>query len=141
MIQCMTITAAAVRALVAGAAICTLAGGCGLHDTLAALHRVDHAAPYRLIQEPDDGYEAIVELIRSAQRSVQMTMYELADRDAVQALIDARTRGVDVKVILDAAYHGQAVNTQAYEQLHAAGVNVQWAPNDVIYHQKSITVG
>ena len=128
------------RALAAGAAICTLAGGCAFGNPTMISRSVDPAAPYRLIQEPDDGYEPILDLIRSARHSVQMTMYQLSDPEAVDALVGARHRGLDVKVILDAAYHGQTVNTDAYGQLRDAGVSVMWAPNDVIYHQKSVTV-
>ena len=57
--------------------------------------------PYRLIQEPDAGYQPIIDLIRSAVSSVRMTTDELAEDDAVTALADAHRRGVDVKVILD----------------------------------------
>jgi cardiolipin synthase A/B len=70
---------------------------------------------------------------------VRMTMYELADDDAVEALIDAHRRGVDVRVILDTAFHGHATNQSAYDQLQSCGVAVKWAPNDVIY-QKTIAV-
>jgi cardiolipin synthase A/B len=128
------------RALAAGAAICTLTGGCAFARPTMISRNADPAAPYQLIQEPDDGYEPILNLIRSARHSVQMTMYQLSDPDAIDALVDARHRGLDVKVILDAAYHGQTVNTDAYGQLRDAGVDVVWAPNDVIYHQKSVTV-
>ena len=134
------IAATLARALAAGAAICTLTGGCAFGHPTMTSRSADPATTYQLIQEPDDGYEPILNLIRSARHSVQMTMYQLSDPDAVDALVDARHRGVDVKVILDAAYHGQAVNTDAYRQLRDAGVNAIWAPNDVIYHQKSVTV-
>ncbi|SBS76619.1 Phosphatidylserine/phosphatidylglycerophosphate / cardiolipin synthase-like protein [uncultured Mycobacterium sp.] len=135
-----TFGATLARALAAGAAICTLTGGCAFGHPTMTSRSADPAAPYQLIQEPDDGYEPILNLIRSARHSVQMTMYQLSDPDAVDALVDARRRGLDVKVILDAAYHGQTVNTDAYGQLRDAGVDVIWAPNDVIYHQKSVTV-
>ena len=40
------------------------------------------AAPgeYQLIQEPEDGYQPIYQLIMSATSSIDVTMYELADR-------------------------------------------------------------
>ncbi|WP_084043315.1 DUF7246 family protein [Mycobacterium avium] len=137
-----TLTRALVRAVAAGLAVSSLATGCAFGRTVA-LTRTDNSdasAPYQLIQEPDAGYRPLIELIGSATRSVRMTMYELTDPDAVDALIDAHRRAVDVKVILDTAFHGQATNTAAYEQLRAAGVAVKWAPDDVIYHQKTITV-
>jgi len=108
--------------------------------TLAAprAHAVD--GDYQLIQEPDAGYSSIVGLISGATRSVRMTMYELTDPAAINALIDAHRRGVDTKVILDAAFHGHKTNAEAFQELSDAGVDVKWAPNGVIYHQKTITV-
>jgi len=67
-------------------------------------------------------------------------MYELTDPAAVTALIDAHNRGVDTKVILDAAFHGHRTNEEAFQKLSDAAVEVKWAPNGVIYHQKTITI-
>lgn len=106
----------------------------------SSLPRAHADANYQLIQEPDAGYAPIVGLISGATRSVRITMYELTDPAAVQALIDAHNRGVDTKVILDAAFHGHTTNAETFQQLADAGVNVKWAPNGVIYHQKTITV-
>ena len=97
-------------------------------------------ADYQLIQEPDAGYSAVIGLISGAARSVRITMYELTDPAAVTALIDAHNRSVDTKVILDAAFHGHKTNAEAFQELSDAGVDVKWAPNGVIYHQKTITV-
>jgi phosphatidylserine/phosphatidylglycerophosphate/cardiolipin synthase-like enzyme len=124
---------------VAASAIST---SCAFAPTLATPHiaGIDSTVAYRLIQEPDAGYQPIIDLIHNAVSSVRMTMYELADDDADEALIDAHRRGVDVKVILDTALHGHATDQSAYDQLQSSGVAVKWAPNDVIYHQKTIAV-
>jgi phosphatidylserine/phosphatidylglycerophosphate/cardiolipin synthase-like enzyme len=106
--------------------------------TVPRAHATD--ANYQLIQEPDAGYSAIIGLISGAARSVRITMYELTDPAAVTALIDAHNRGVDTKVILDAAFHGHDTNAEAFQELSDAGVDVKWAPNSVIYHQKTITI-
>ena len=97
-------------------------------------------AYYQLIQEPDAGYAPVIGLISNAARSVRLTMYELTDPAAVSALIDAHNRGVETKVILDAAFHGHETNSETFQELSDAGVGVKWAPNGVIYHQKTITV-
>jgi phosphatidylserine/phosphatidylglycerophosphate/cardiolipin synthase-like enzyme len=119
-------------AVAAGSAACTA-------NALSAppLHQGPAAGGYRLIQEPDDGYQFVVDLINGAARSVRMTMYELADRDVIDALIDAHERQVTVKVILDAAFHGRTTNQDAYQRLRAGGIDVIWAPEDAIYHQLS----
>ena len=89
---------------VVAVAVSSLAAGRAFERTIAAPHV--SPVPYRLIQEPDAGYQPIIDLIRSAVSSVRMTTYELAEHDAVTALADAHRRGVDVKVILDTAFHG-----------------------------------
>jgi cardiolipin synthase A/B len=71
---------------------------------------------------------------------VRMTMYELTDPAAVNALIDAHNRGLDTRVILDTAFRGRQTNAATFQELSDAGVAVKWAPNGVIYHQKTITV-
>jgi cardiolipin synthase A/B len=125
-----------VTASVALAAACF---GCALTTFAVPLaHAAD--ANYQLIQEPDAGYAPIIGLISGATRSVRMTMYELTDPAAVNALIDAHNRGLDTRVILDAAFHGRGTNAAAFQELSDAGVGVRWAPNGVIYHQKTITV-
>ena len=96
--------------------------------------------PYRLIQEPDAGYQPIIDLIRSAVSSG-------ADDDvrARRGRRGHRTcrcapprcgRQSDPR----SAFHGLDTNQAAYDALHAAGVDIKWAPNDAIYHQKPIVV-
>jgi len=123
--------------VVATAAVCC---GCVAFTTSTAPRAHATDSNYLLIQEPDAGYPPIVDLISGAARSVRITMYELTDPAAVTALIDAHNRGVDTKVILDAAFHGHKTNDEAFQELRDAGVGVKWAPNGVIYHQKTITV-
>jgi len=54
-----------------------------------------------LLIEPDQGVEPVYRLIASARQSIDVTMYELADPVATQALEVAAGRGVAVRVILD----------------------------------------
>ncbi len=54
--------------------------------------------------------------------------------------ISDRNRGLDVTVILDAAFHGRNANQAAYDHLSAAGVNVAWAPEGIIVHEKALAV-
>jgi len=94
-----TTTGLRARIAVVAVAVSTLAAGRAFERTMAAPHV--SPVPYRLIQEPDAGYQPIIDLIRSAVSSVRMTTYAHAEDDAVTALADAHRRGVDVKVILD----------------------------------------
>jgi len=84
---------------------------------------------YVLIQEPRRGLLPRRESCSpSGQVGARITMYEVADPDVTAALIDAHRRGVDTRVLLDAAFQGRATNTKAFDVLSAGGVAVAWAP-------------
>jgi phosphatidylserine/phosphatidylglycerophosphate/cardiolipin synthase-like enzyme len=93
-----------------------------------------------LVIEPADSMSEIYSFMESASKSLDMTMYELADPTAEQILAQDAARGVDVRVLLDKAYHGGDVNAAAYTYLHTHGVHVMWAYSGTIFHQKTIIV-
>jgi len=98
------------------------------------------AAPGPLLVEPDDGYEVVDRFIAGARRSLDMTMYELADPAAEAALEGDAARGVDVRVLLDRKDAGGGVNAPAAAALAAAGVHVAWSYPGELFHQKTVTV-
>jgi cardiolipin synthase len=96
-----------------------------------------------LITEPGPGNRPFVELIDSARRTVQVTMYELTDQRIEQALAAAAARGVQVSVLLDDGKYGagHSLNDPAYRYLATHGVGVAWAPRYfALTHQKSILI-
>lgn len=95
---------------------------------------------WSLVVEPNDGMGPIDSLMSSAQHSLDMTMYELADPEAVSILEGDAARGVRVRVLLDQDYSGASVNADAYSELSSHGVEVRWANSGTIFHQKTITV-
>jgi phosphatidylserine/phosphatidylglycerophosphate/cardiolipin synthase-like enzyme len=90
--------------------------------------------------EPADGYRSLDDLIAGARRTIDMSMYELADPRAQVLLVAAHRRGVSVRVLLDRAYRGMTANRAAFAQLRTAGVPVRWASGPVLLHQKTVTV-
>ncbi|MFJ2863360.1 phospholipase D-like domain-containing protein [Kitasatospora sp. NPDC087314] len=96
-------------------------------------------ATYTAIVFPDQDHGVVYDLINSATRSVDVTMYELRDSTAVNALIGRRRAGVQVRVILDGRH--TSVNGAAYSALRAAGVGVTYSSSAFVYtHQKTVTV-
>ncbi len=94
-----------------------------------------------LVILPQDGYQPIYDVISAAQKTVDMTMYQLADPTAQAALKAAARRGVAVRVLLDSDPQGgggKKANQAAYDDLQAHGVNVRWAWPGTLWHQKSI---
>lgn len=98
------------------------------------------AAAYTLITEPDQGLTAIYDLIGSAKKSIDMTMYELTDITVTSMLGKAAAAGIEVRVILD-QNDEKKTNTPAYNHLEENKVAVHWAnPAFAVTHQKTITV-
>ncbi len=93
-----------------------------------------------LLVEPEQGFAPLYALLRAAQRSIDLTMYEFVDPTSLQLLEAAAARGVDVRVILD-ANREKTANAATYRQLREHGVHAVWA--DAGYaatHQKTVVI-
>jgi cardiolipin synthase A/B len=102
-------------------------------------HSAHRAARLRMLTEPQAGIGPVRRLISRAHRSLDLTMYELADRTAETDLARDAARGVDVRVLLD-QHLEKSRNTAAYDYLAGHGVHVSWAPAGTTYHQKTLTI-
>lgn len=95
---------------------------------------------YTLITEPSQGLAPIYNLISSARKTIDITIYELSDTAVTAALATAAANGVAVRVILDQNSEKKN-NTTAYNYLVSHKVSVHWAnPAYAVTHQKTITV-
>ena len=96
----------------------------------------------KLIVEPDDGLQPVLDFINSAQSSLLIKQFTFTEPSLVEATIDRHRAGVQVRVMLNAARSGgDRANDETYEQLHHEGIDVQWAnPKFYVTHEKSIVV-
>ncbi|MGI8913387.1 MAG: phospholipase D-like domain-containing protein [Chloroflexota bacterium] len=92
--------------------------------------------------EPDDGVGIIVDAINHSQKSIDMTMYLLTDREVIAALKGSVTRHVRVRALLEQHPVGNGPGNQGiYDDLHAAGVDVKWSnPAFRLTHEKSLVL-
>jgi len=102
--------------------------------------------------------EVTLQQISQAQDSVFVVMYYMAiypnqpkssSHQLVDALIEAKNRGVDVEVILDQNYdfknkafvgRGHNRNWRAYEYMTANGIKVYWDSPSIYTHNKVIVI-
>jgi phosphatidylserine/phosphatidylglycerophosphate/cardiolipin synthase-like enzyme len=96
----------------------------------------------RVIVEPDDGLEPVREFINSAENSLLIKQFTFTEPTLIQAVIDRRRAGVEVRVQLNAQRSGgDRANDETYEQFRSAGIAVQWSnPRFYVTHEKSIVV-
>jgi phosphatidylserine/phosphatidylglycerophosphate/cardiolipin synthase-like enzyme len=101
---------------------------------------VSDTAAYTLVIEPDQGLTAIYNLLSSAKKSIDITMYELSDTTVTSLLSSAAANDITIRVILD-QNNEKANNATAFNYLQAHGVSVHWANHAyACTHQKTITV-
>jgi phosphatidylserine/phosphatidylglycerophosphate/cardiolipin synthase-like enzyme len=123
--------------------LCTFLLGCSAKAEVQTHPLVVPTPPpgsLSVLVEPEQGVTPIYALLGSAKRSIDLTMYELVDPQAEQALEQAARRGVAVRVILD-GNREKAANKPAYGELAAHGVQVVWAdPRYAATHEKAVVV-
>ncbi len=109
---------------------------------LAEIADISTQAPLSLITEPDQGVAPIIEAIHNAGKSVDLVIYNLSDQNVEDALVEAETHGITVRVIMDNSSHfGRQPNQSAYDYLSAHGVAVMWAKNYFpLTHQKTLVI-
>lgn len=93
-----------------------------------------------VIVEPNgQGGKEVVDAIKAATKSIEMTMYEINDSDVINALIARQKAGVTVRCVLDVA--NMSWNMDAYTALTGAGVGVVWSSSTFTYtHEKTIVI-
>ncbi len=98
--------------------------------------------PQRLIVEPDDGAEPVLELIAGASRALRVVQFTLDDPRFVDALLDAHARGVAVRVLLNPQKtSGERANDMTFKRLERARLPIRWTPpRFAVTHQKAIVV-
>jgi phosphatidylserine/phosphatidylglycerophosphate/cardiolipin synthase-like enzyme len=95
-----------------------------------------------LIVLPDDSSQPILQAIAGAQRSLRVKMFVFSDPGLLEAVIAAKQRNVDVRVMLNPARrNGEDDNKEARRALLAAGVAVHDSnPSFDLTHEKSMVV-
>jgi cardiolipin synthase len=96
----------------------------------------------QLYVQPETGTQPLVDAIDSAQKEVLVEVYLLSDKPIINALEDAKSRGVDVKVMMEEhPVSGGSLNNKTKLALDAAGVTTEWSdPSFALTHEKSITI-
>ena len=93
-----------------------------------------------IIVEPSDKGAALLAAIKGATTSIHMTMYLLSSTDITSALVAAKKKGLEVKVVLNQTFpSGGGSNATPFTTLKNGGVDVVYAPAAYTYtHEKCV---
>jgi cardiolipin synthase A/B len=95
-----------------------------------------------LIVLPDDTAKPFLDAINNAKKSIRVKMFLFSHPDLIDAIIQAKKRGVHVRVMLNPARRsGESENIATRKKLRAAGVEViDSNPAFDVTHEKSMVV-
>lgn len=102
-----------------------------LHSFLFAAENSIRVGPL-----PDHLESFIVSLIDGAHTRLWVAMYRLTSAPCVHALVRAKQRGVDVRVVLDRQVLGLPVHTAARRHFAQAGIIPWWGGGGNLMHHK-----
>ena len=123
------------RRTLLGFAFVVLAGCASPHGALLSSPQIEVAF------SPDGNAEALVlKVITSAKNSICLAGYSFTSPSIVRALIDAKRRGVDVRVLLDDKGNRGKANIAAMNLIVGAGIPTKVISAYAIHHDKYILV-
>lgn len=82
----------------------------------------------------------VLETIGSAQHSIQMLAYAFQAPDIMQALVDAKNRGVEVRVVIDEKRNEGKTSRSAMNFVTSNGVQLRTNDHFHTHHDKTIIV-
>jgi cardiolipin synthase A/B len=97
---------------------------------------------HALVVLPESTAKPILDAVNGAKKSLRVKMFLFSHPGLLRAVISARKRGVDVRVMLNPARRsGKSENTQTRKKLQAAGIQViDSNPAFDVTHEKSMVV-
>ena len=97
--------------------------------------------PIEVAFSPEAGAEAlVVKVIGSARQSIRLVGYSFTSPAVVRSLMDAKQRGVDVKIILDDKGNRGQASVAAMNLIVGAGIPLRVVSAYTIHHDKYVVV-
>ena len=107
--------------------------------TLTTLAVPAHSADYEVAFSPrGHSLQLVLKTIQSAQKSIRVAAYSFTSKPVATALVDAKKRGVDVKVVADAKANSGRYTAVTF--VANQGIPVRLNGNYPIMHHKFILV-
>ncbi len=103
------------------------------------MHRETTAGPQNLelwvLPDDPNASKRMIELFRSAKKSIKVAMFTWTRFDFTQELIDAAKRGVQVQAVLD-RYAGKGASAKVVSLFEKAGIPVRFSTSQGLLHHK-----
>ena len=103
--------------------------------------RADAATDIEVYYAPEDQpLDRLLLLYRHAKRYIYVSVYGMTAPSMVKALIEAKKRGVDIRIITDSGRLDDPKQKSALRALRLAGVPVRISRHDGLMHLKQVVI-
>lgn len=99
-------------------------------------YAADSGVEYYFPREGQDAKSRLIEVIRSAQKTLDMAIYSFTDSDIASELISAENRGVSVRVISDKEQSAGKYQKTVLDSLKQAGIPIRIDTHTGLMHLK-----
>ncbi len=121
--------------------LCLLAVSAGVCLSWSATGPPLHAATIEIYYAPEDlPGDKLVAIYERARRYIYVSIYGITYPPVVKALVSAKKRGVDVRVITDREKLNDPKQVAALETLRLAGIPIRVNQHDGLMHLKQVVV-
>ncbi len=122
-------------------AMAAMVGLAGVVVGLPAAAPPIYAQEIEIYYGPEDRPgDRLVRLYENAKRSIYIAAYGITYRRGVKALVRAKQRGVDVRIITDGERMKDPHQRRALESLRQAGIPIKVDRHDGLMHLKQVVV-
>lgn len=92
--------------------------------------------------QPESGRKPIIDAINNAQKEILVAVYLMSDKEIIQALSNAKKRGVNVDVMLEKhPFGGGNLNNKTKTDLESNNISFSWTnPSFTLTHEKAIVI-
>jgi phosphatidylserine/phosphatidylglycerophosphate/cardiolipin synthase-like enzyme len=97
-------------------------------------------SPPKESNPPDSLDAALTRFIQTAKSSVDMATYQLNLPSVIQALLDAKKRGVIIRIVTDISILNDKKENQSFKELENSGIPVVGGNPNAIMHDKFVVV-
>lgn len=113
----------------------------GLDFVFIGPRAMSEAARVEVYYAPEDlPGDRLVALYEHAHRYIYVAVYAITFPPTVKALVDAKNRGIDVRVLTDRGQVADLKQQRALEILHTAGIPIRVNQHDGLMHLKQVVI-
>lgn len=112
-----------------------ITSGCE-NNSIKAINKNNNTIQYYFTKNEDHPEKALAEVINCSKTTLDIAIYSLSQKDIVNAIIKAKIRGVNIRIITDKQEAASKSEMGVLEELKDRGIPIKINCHDGLMHMK-----